>query len=67
MLAGYGKSLTDPGEINVWFNQLAPFPPSTIKQAFEAYKVERPDFAPVPNAASCSTAGRTKTRLGPYR
>jgi hypothetical protein len=55
VLAGYGKSLTDPAEINVWFNQLAPFPPSTIKQAFEGYRIERPDFAPTPNgiAARC--------------
>lgn len=49
ILAGYGKPLPAPAEIEVWFSQLAPFPPSTIKQAFEAYRVERPDFAPAPN------------------
>jgi hypothetical protein len=55
VLAGYGKPLPVPAEIDVWYSQLAPFPPSTIKQAFEAYRVERPDFAPVPNgiAARC--------------
>lgn len=49
VLAGYGKPLPAPAEIDVWYSQLAPFPPSTIKQAFEAYRVERPDFAPAPN------------------
>ncbi|WP_198116908.1 hypothetical protein [Massilia rhizosphaerae] len=55
VLAGYGKPLPEKAEINIWFSQLAPFPPSTIKMAFEAYRVERPDFAPVPNgiAARC--------------
>jgi hypothetical protein len=34
---------------------LEPFLPSTIKQAFDAYAIERPDFAPAPNgiAARC--------------
>lgn len=49
VLAGYGKALPEKDQVNVWFNQLLPFPPSAIKQAFEAYKVERPDFAPAPN------------------
>lgn len=49
VLAGYGKPLPEKGEINTWFNQLSPFAPSTIKQAFEAYRIERADFAPVPN------------------
>jgi hypothetical protein len=55
VLAGYGKPLPAPAEIDVWFNQLSPFPPSTIEQAFEAYGLERPDFAPTPNgiAARC--------------
>lgn len=55
VLAGYGKPLPAPTEIDIWFSQLAPFPPATIKQAFEAYCVERPDFAPAPNgiAARC--------------
>jgi hypothetical protein len=55
VLAGYGKPLPEKGEINTWFNQLAPFPASTIKKAFEAYQLERPDFAPAPNgiAARC--------------
>lgn len=55
VLAGYGKSLTDPAEMVVWFSHLEPFAPSAITQAFEAYKVERPDFAPTPNgiAARC--------------
>lgn len=32
-----------------------PFPPLVIKQAFETYRIERPDFAPTPNgvAARC--------------
>jgi hypothetical protein len=55
VLSGYGKPLPEKDETNVWFNHLTPFPPPTIKQAFEAYCVERPDFAPTPNgiAARC--------------
>jgi hypothetical protein len=55
VLAGYGKPLPEKAGIDTWFNQLSSFPPSAIKQAFEAYKVERPDFAPAPNgiAARC--------------
>jgi hypothetical protein len=55
VLAGYGKPLPAAAEIDIWYNQLAPFLPSTIKQAFEAYCLERPDFAPAPNgiAARC--------------
>ncbi|MDN4052883.1 hypothetical protein QPK32_07325 [Massilia sp. YIM B02763] len=55
VLAGYGKPLPGATEMDVWFNHLAPFSPSTIKQAFEAYRSERPDFAPTPNgiAARC--------------
>lgn len=49
VFAGYGKSLTDTKEIGLWFKQLAPFPGATIRKAFEAYRMERPDFAPVPN------------------
>jgi hypothetical protein len=49
VFAGYGKSLTDAKEIGLWFKQLSPFPPATIRKAFEAYRMERPDFAPVPN------------------
>lgn len=49
VLSGYGKPLPEKAEIGIWFRQLSPFPPSTIKQAFEAYRIERPDFAPVPN------------------
>lgn len=49
VLASYGKPLTDKAEIGLWFKQLTPFAGSTIKQAFEAYRLERPDFAPVPN------------------
>jgi hypothetical protein len=55
VFAGYGKSLTDTKEINLWFKQLMPFTPATVKKAFETYRMERPDFAPVPNgiAARC--------------
>lgn len=49
VLAGYGKPLPEKAEIGIWFNQLAPFQPAVIKKAFEAYRMERPDFAPVPN------------------
>jgi hypothetical protein len=49
VFAGYGKSLTDAKEIGLWFKQLSPFPAATIRKAFEAYRMERPDFAPVPN------------------
>lgn len=49
VFAGYGKSLTDAKEIGLWFKQLSPFAPATIRKAFEAYRMERPDFAPVPN------------------
>jgi hypothetical protein len=49
VLAGYGKPLPEKAEIGIWFKQLSPFLPSTIKQAFEAYRIERPDFAPAPN------------------
>lgn len=49
VLAGYGKPLPEKAEIGIWFRQLAPFPARTVKQAFEAYRIERPDFAPVPN------------------
>jgi hypothetical protein len=58
VLAGYGKSLPGPTEMDVWFNHLTPFSPSTIKQAFEAYRSERPDFAPTPSGivARCKLA-----------
>ena len=49
VFASYGKSLTDAKEIGLWFKQLSPFPGATIRKAFEAYRMERPDFAPVPN------------------
>lgn len=49
VLSGYGKPLPEKAEIGIWFRQLSPFPAQTIKQAFEAYRIERPDFAPVPN------------------
>lgn len=49
VLAGYGKPLPEKAEIGIWFNQLAPFPAETIRKAFEAYRIERPDFAPAPN------------------
>lgn len=55
VLAGYGNPLPEKAEIGIWFKQLSPFPGSTIRKAFEAYRMERPDFAPVPNgiAARC--------------
>lgn len=55
VLAGYGKPLPETTDINLWFKQLLPFPGATIRKAFEAYRMERPDFAPVPNgiAARC--------------
>lgn len=49
VLAGYGKPLPEAAEINIWFSQLQPFPAPAIKRAFEAYRMERPDFAPAPN------------------
>lgn len=55
VLAGYGRPLPSAAEMDVWFNHLSPFSSSTIKHAFEAYRSERPDFAPAPNgiAARC--------------
>jgi hypothetical protein len=49
VLAGYGKPLPEVAEINIWFGHLVPFQPETIKRAFDAYRMERPDFAPTPN------------------
>lgn len=49
VLAGYGKPLPEKAEIGIWFKQLSPFQPAVIRKAFEAYRMERPDFAPVPN------------------
>ena len=49
VFAGYGKPLNDTADINLWFKQLMPFPPATVKKAFDTYRMERPDFAPVPN------------------
>lgn len=49
VLGSYGKPLPEKAELGIWFTQLLPFLPSTIKKAFEAYRIERPDFAPVPN------------------
>lgn len=49
VLAGYGKPLPEKADIAIWFRQLSPFPPATIRKAFEAYRIERPDFAPAPN------------------
>lgn len=49
VLNGYGKQLPEASEIGIWFKQLAPFPAATVKRAFEAYRMERPDFAPAPN------------------
>lgn len=55
VLAGYGKPLPEKAEIGIWFKQLSPFAPAVVRKAFEAYRIERPDFAPVPNgiAARC--------------
>lgn len=54
VMTGYGKEL-DPKTMEVWFNMLTPFEPTTIRRAFESYAAERPDFAPAPNgiAARC--------------
>jgi hypothetical protein len=49
VLAGYGKPLPEKAEIGIWFKQLSPFQPAVIRKAFEAYRMERPDFAPAPN------------------
>lgn len=49
-MAGYGKPLTDPGTLDIWFKQLEPFPPATIAAAFADYRDDRPDHAPVPNS-----------------
>jgi len=49
VLAGYGKPLPEKAEIGIWFKQLSPFPALTVRKAFEAYRIERPDFAPTPN------------------
>jgi len=56
VLAGYGKPLPEKAEINIWFNQLRPFTADTIRKAFGAYRLDRPDFAPAPNgiAARCT-------------
>lgn len=55
VLAGYDKSLPEKTDVNTWLSHLAPFSPSVIEQAFENYRIERPDFAPLPNsvAARC--------------
>lgn len=49
VLNGYGKDLPEASGISLWFKQLSPFPAHTVKAAFEAYRIERPDFAPAPN------------------
>jgi hypothetical protein len=49
VLNGYGKQMPEASEIGIWFKQLSPFPAATVKRAFEAYRMERPDFAPAPN------------------
>jgi hypothetical protein len=49
VLAGYGKALPEAPDVNIWFALLMPFQPATIKKAFDTYRMERPDFAPVPN------------------
>ncbi|MFS2027088.1 hypothetical protein [Massilia sp. CT11-137] len=49
VLAGYGKPLPEKAEIGTWFKQLSPFEPAVVRKAFEAYRMDRPDFAPVPN------------------
>lgn len=49
VLAGYGKPLPEKGEINMWFRLLSPYPPATVRKAFETYCMDRPDFAPNPN------------------
>ena len=51
----YGKPIPDAAVVGAWWRALAPFPQRTVVQAFSAYSLERPDFAPVPNsiAARC--------------
>lgn len=51
----YGKPLPDASVIGSWSKALAPFKQDVIEQAFSAYSMERPDFAPVPMsiAARC--------------
>lgn len=53
--AMYGKPMPDAPVIGAWWKSLAPFPQNIVAQAFSAYALERPDFAPVPNsiAARC--------------
>lgn len=55
MMASYGKPIPDAPVMQAWWTELAPFHVAMIEQAFAAYKLERPDFAPVPNsiAARC--------------
>lgn len=55
IMAAYGKPLPDTPVMQAWWNALAPFKQAVIEQAFSAYSLERPDFAPVPNsiAARC--------------
>lgn len=55
MMASYGKPIPDAPVMQAWWTELAQFPAAVIDQAFAAYRLERPDFAPVPNsiAARC--------------
>lgn len=55
MMASYGKPIPDAPVMQAWWSELAQFPAAVIDQAFAAYRLEKPDFAPVPNsiAARC--------------
>lgn len=55
VMASYGKPLPDAVIVRSWWTSLAPFPGQVVREAFSAYALEKPDFAPVPNsiAARC--------------
>lgn len=55
VMAGYGKALPDPTIIEAWWEELSPFKGDVIRRAFAAYRLDKPDHAPVPNsiAARC--------------
>lgn len=55
VMASYGKPLPDAVIVQSWWTSLAPFSGAVVRAAFDAYAMEKPDFAPAPNsiAARC--------------
>lgn len=47
-LASYGKALPDGSILNAWWSNLAAYPLTVVRTAFQAYRNENGEFAPVP-------------------